>query len=101
MAMRDHGLNDFALAHRIGVTHPVIGNYKAGQLPKSEQLALLADVFGVSMDWLMGRETTTGGLILQERPAQHLVDDVIAEAEEIRLRTIALVKMAAKLKGSK
>ena len=55
MAQRD--VNNISLAKQIGVSHPVIGNFLAGQSPKSEQLAALADFFNVSMDWLVGRDS--------------------------------------------
>ncbi len=49
--MDDRGLKNLALAKAVNVSHVAIGNYRRGQLPKSEHLIALSRFFGVPMDF--------------------------------------------------
>lgn len=45
------------MAEEMGVSHNTISDYRAGVcLPGAENLLKLADYFGVSTDYLLGRE---------------------------------------------
>ena len=51
------GLNQSALADRLGVTQPTVANWEAGvHDPRQLMLAKLADALGVSLGWLAGGE---------------------------------------------
>jgi transcriptional regulator with XRE-family HTH domain len=56
------GLNQKELATRLGFTKSTITGYIQGRVPKSDTLNRLADMFGVSVDYLLGRETDTAWL---------------------------------------
>ena len=47
------------LAKIIGVERSTIGKYETGTRPSTEILALLSDYFGVTIDFLLGRESDT------------------------------------------
>lgn len=50
------GLSQTDLADKLGTTREVVKNYEIGKTPiKSTTLEWLADYFGCSMDYLMGR----------------------------------------------
>jgi len=55
--MRKHvKITQKELAHTIGIDPSSIGNYEAGhRKPDYETLTKIADYFGVSIDWLLGR----------------------------------------------
>lgn len=47
------------LASRLGITRSALGNYETGiREPDFETAQMFADFFGVSMDALLGRETS-------------------------------------------
>lgn len=53
---QDRGLTQSELGKVISVTSGTISNYEHGfHLPDLEKLVLLADYFGVSTDYLLGR----------------------------------------------
>jgi SOS-response transcriptional repressor LexA len=54
--LKTRGLKASHLAKEIGLSHVAIGNFLNGQLPKSEHLAMLADFFHVTTDYMLGRE---------------------------------------------
>lgn len=54
--MVEHGINASQLAKKVGLSHVAIGNYLAGNLPKSEHLIKLAEEFGKTTDFLLCRE---------------------------------------------
>lgn len=46
------------LAARLGVDRTTVGSYEQNRRePDLDSLCLIADLFGVSIDWLVGRET--------------------------------------------
>ena len=52
-----HGLNQVMLAEKMNVTKQCISNWENDNiLPSIEALVRLADLFGVSTDFLLGRE---------------------------------------------
>ncbi len=51
------GIGQKALAIDIGVSQPTICDWESGRkVPSSKRAAILADYFGVSLDYLLGRE---------------------------------------------
>lgn len=47
------------LAKQIGITQPALSNYEDGRNPEISILTKLADFFGVTVDYLIGREPKT------------------------------------------
>lgn len=73
------GLNQGALADRLGVTQPTVANWEAGvHDPRQLMLAKLADALGVSLGWLAGGERSEAerdkgaGAPYMRRPIQHV-----------------------------
>ena len=100
-SLRDEkGLNNAELAKAVGLSHVSIGNFLEGQLPRSEYLAALAQFFGVSTDWLLGRETAPAPApaALRESAPEYLIDDALAELEALRERVEALDRALRRLK---
>lgn len=56
---KDKGLSQIALAKEIGVSSRIYQTYEYGKSePKMSNLVRIADVFGVSLDYLTGRTDT-------------------------------------------
>lgn len=52
----DHGLTQTELAKRIGISRDTLSRYELGKLdPGSADICRVADYFGVSTDYLLGR----------------------------------------------
>ncbi|MBB4658436.1 helix-turn-helix domain-containing protein [Parvularcula dongshanensis] len=73
------GLNQGALAKRLGVTQPTVANWEAGvHDPRQLMLAKIADALSVSLGWLAGGERsgreqdTSPGAPYLRRPLQHV-----------------------------
>ena len=72
------GLNQGALADRLGVTQPTVANWEAGvHDPRQLMLAKLAEALDVSLGWLAGGERAEGetdavALSYLRRPIQHV-----------------------------
>lgn len=53
-----NGMTQLEVAKKLGITVSAYGNYELGQRqPTPEMLCKLADIFEVSVDYLLGRET--------------------------------------------
>lgn len=54
---RKKHLTQAAVAHRIGVTASMVSSYETDiRLPSYEVMIRIADLFGVTVDYLLGRE---------------------------------------------
>lgn len=54
--MSEYGLDQKALVQKTGLTQATISRYTLGKaVPTGENLGILADVFDVSVDYLLGR----------------------------------------------
>lgn len=54
---KQNGFTQKQMAVQLGITISAYGNYELGQRqPTPEMLCKLADIFGVSVDYLLGRE---------------------------------------------
>jgi transcriptional regulator with XRE-family HTH domain len=111
-------LSQESLANIIGVDHSTIANYETGaRFPKYPILIKIADYFGVSIDWLLGRtdipqlntfETALKGLpphvqkLLMEKdealPALELAADCVKYNLPIK-EIQKIVKIIALIKG--
>jgi len=99
--MDQRGMTNAELGKSVGLSHVSIGNFLDGQLPKSEHLATVAGFFGVTTDWLLGREKESGAAALRETPPEYLLDDVLAEMEAVKERLHALDRAIQRLKTGK
>ena len=99
--MDQRELSNAELGKSVGLSHVSIGNFLEGQLPKSEHLHKLADFFGVSTDWLLGRDAGAPVPALREGPPEYLIDDAIAELEELKERVLSLERVLRRLKQGK
>ena len=51
------GLSQYAFAERFGVSQSTVGNWEAGKRePNFETMQRIADFFGVTVDYLLGRD---------------------------------------------
>ena len=97
--LRDQkGLTNLELGKSVGLSHVSIGNFLDGQLPKSEYLAALAEYFGVSTDWLLGRDAEMSPPALHENTPEYLLDDALAELEALKERVLSLERALRRLK---
>jgi transcriptional regulator with XRE-family HTH domain len=91
-------LNNLQLAKAVGLSHVSIGNFLEGQLPKSEHLHALAEYFGVSTDFLLGREQGASAPALHEAAPEYLLDDALAELEALKEKVLSLERALKRLK---
>ena len=55
---RERGLTQLALQTKTGIEQALLSKYETGQrVPPTETLILLADFYGVSIDYLLGHKT--------------------------------------------
>ena len=77
-----HGITQVELAHRLGVSKQSVSNWKSNNIqPSIELLEKAADLFGVTTDYLLGREPLrvldVSGLTAQQiAHLQVLVEDL-------------------------
>jgi transcriptional regulator with XRE-family HTH domain len=98
-SLRDErNLTNLDLGKSVGLSHVSIGNFLEGQLPKSEHLVALARFFGVTTDWLLGREPEPTRSVLRENPPGYLLDDALAELEALKEQVQSLDRALRRLK---
>lgn len=79
---QERGLRQEELGHRVGASKQSVSNWENGNIVPSVDLLLrLADFFGVSTDYLLGREgqrklDATGLTDIQITHVQQLIDDL-------------------------
>ena len=53
------GLSQYTFAKMLGLSQSAVGNWEAGKrIPDAEMLCIIANYFGVSVDYLLGRSDT-------------------------------------------
>lgn len=76
--------NKAEFARFLGIPAPMYHRYELGQVPKNENLRVIADKCGVTVDWLLAEETRK-----PDRPSCDLVDwKVRALAAEEKLKKL-------------
>ena len=61
-ARKDTGFTQREVAKETKIPHSTIANYETGRTePDIENLGILADFYGVSVDWLLGTKGTWEG----------------------------------------
>jgi transcriptional regulator with XRE-family HTH domain len=97
--LRDQkNLTNLELGKSVGLSHVSIGNFLDGQLPKSEYLAALAEYFGVTTDWLLGRDAEMSPPALHENTPEYLLDDALAELDALKEKVMSLERALRRLK---
>ena len=87
------------LADYCGVTQTTVGRWKKGTVPAGDDLVKIANRFGQSIDWLMGREVGVPAEPVREvRVQDPLVDKALGDAAEIREKVKALEQTLRQLK---
>ncbi len=89
---KDHSMTQDQLAEALGVTFASVSKWERGvATPELNLIAEMADLFGVSLDALVGFEVVNGGSVsLEERiydlQRQKKYDEAVIEAEKALLR---------------
>ncbi len=79
---QSRGIGQLELGHRVGASKQSISNWENGNImPSIDLLIRLADFFGVSTDYLLGRDTrqtldAAGLTDTQSAHIQQLIDDL-------------------------
>lgn len=82
------GFTQSFVAEKLGVTRQAVGQWESAETsPNPETLRKLADLYNVSADYLLGRETNsvilaTRGMPLPPFGAEYLTEEELAEIEE-------------------
>ena len=59
------GLTTVQLAHKMGLTQAAVSQWESGKkVPGIETISRLADLYGVTVDYLLGRDTGPGNVVL-------------------------------------
>lgn len=60
-AIRQFPLKQKEISEQVNITEQTLSRYKSGnRLPDTEELYRLANFLGVSLDWLLGKDESTG-----------------------------------------
>lgn len=85
--LQKHNLSAYKVSKLTGVTQSTLSDWKRGRsTPKTDTLQKLADYFGVSVDYLMGRETEEPNATDKENNPIVLDDDALELLEELKER---------------
>ena len=76
------------LAETLGVSQTTVGRWlKKDIVPTGDDLVKIANRFGVTIDWLMGRDETPAPNVIRDAPLPDpILPDVLAEVGDIRER---------------
>jgi len=83
-ARKLNAMTQYEVADLLGITQPTYGSYERGiSEPSLEKLALLAKLFEVTSDWLIGLSSDNSDIvrIIQERERNNLLKKLEREAE--------------------
>ncbi|MBR3861800.1 MAG: helix-turn-helix transcriptional regulator [Oscillospiraceae bacterium] len=76
----DRDLRQVDVAHATGIDQKTLSNYETGKTnPDSYALIRLADFFGVSIDYLVGRDAGS-----RKRDVAAKIDTIIEALEEVK-----------------
>lgn len=69
------------VAKKLGIASGTVSEWKSGRFPRNTTLKKIADYFGVSVEYLLGKEETQ-----KEKPAVTEDDELMAYLEELKTR---------------
>lgn len=85
----EHGMLQRELADKLNLSRVTITQYERGKRsPEWDTLRKIADLFGVSVDYLLGREDRRDKLLGEETIAAHRTDDPTLELPPEALRSL-------------
>ncbi len=85
--LQKHGLTAYKVSKLTGVTQSTLSDWKRGRsTPKTDTLQKIADYFGVSVDYLMGREEEPVNVVDKENNPIVLDDEALELLGELKTR---------------
>ena len=99
--LKERGVRQNALAAGVGLSPAAINKYVQGNaMPGSVELGNIAEFFGVTTDWLLGRESgeSRSAVAVRETPAGALVDDALKELEDLKEKVQSLDRALKRLR---
>jgi transcriptional regulator with XRE-family HTH domain len=94
----ERGVKQNELAKGTGLSPASIHKYLNGAMPGSVELGKIADFFGVTTDWLLGRETSDKGVPALREGSEPLVDDALSELDGLKEKVQSLDRALKRLK---
>ncbi|GEM_PF-1507120 len=72
----EYGLSQAALARKLGVAQSTVGMWESGvNKPERDNLELLSDLYGVSIDYILGRENSRNGHVTLPEDEERLLQN--------------------------
>ena len=72
----EYGLSQAALARKLGVAQSTVGMWESGvNKPERDNLELLSDLYGVSIDYILGRENSQNGHVTLPEDEERLLQN--------------------------
>lgn len=72
----EYGLSQAALARKLGVAQSTVGMWESGvNKPERDNLELLSDLYGVSIDYILGRENSRNGHVALPEDEERLLQN--------------------------
>ena len=72
----EYGLSQAALARKLGVAQSTVGMCESGvNKPERDNLELLSDLYGVSIDYILGRENSRNGHVTLPEDEERLLQN--------------------------
>lgn len=85
--LQKHDLSAYKVSKATGVTQSTLSDWKRGRsTPKTDTMQKLADFFGVSVDYMMGRESDEPNAVDKENNPIVLDDEALELLEELKER---------------
>lgn len=90
MLRKEKGLQQKDLAAILGIGRQSMSHYETNKrMPDYETLNKIADYFGVTTDYLLGRsELRSGRLVTEEELYKHLPENIVAKIKHDKLKII-------------
>ena len=95
----ERGVKQNELAKGTGLSPASIHKYLNGAMPGSVELGNIADFFGVSTDWLLGRgPDDKSAMALRDALPEAQVDDALRELDDLKEKVQSLDRALKRLK---
>lgn len=88
------------IAHYLGISGPAVHGWKKGGLPKPDKLRLLAEHYGVTVEWLLTGVENTAGHRLAKAYDQRM-PDVVSEHKTCDKRDLEIEQLRAELREAR
>lgn len=95
--LQEQNITAYKLSKDIGVTQGMISYWKSGdRIPSAENLIALADYFGCSVDYLLGRTDEKKPPATQQEALERALNDLTLEELQDVLEYVRFVKSKRK-----